>query len=38
MIALSSTSAVDGIDVEVAGGEAFGFLGPDGAGKTSTTR
>jgi lipooligosaccharide transport system ATP-binding protein len=30
--------AVDGIDVEVAPGEAFGFLGPNGAGKTSTMR
>lgn len=31
-------TAVDGIDVEVAPGEAFGFLGPNGAGKTSTMR
>jgi lipooligosaccharide transport system ATP-binding protein len=31
-------TAVDGIDVEVARGEAFGFLGPNGAGKTSTMR
>ena len=30
--------AVDGIDFEVAAGEAFGFLGPNGAGKTSTMR
>jgi lipooligosaccharide transport system ATP-binding protein len=30
--------AVDGIDVEVARGEAFGFLGPNGAGKSSTMR
>jgi len=30
--------AVDGIDVDVAPGEAFGFLGPNGAGKTSTMR
>ncbi len=30
--------AVDGIDVEVAPGEAFGFLGPNGAGKTSTMK
>ena len=30
--------AVDGIDFEVAPGEAFGFLGPNGAGKTSTMR
>jgi len=31
-------TAVDGIDVEIAPGEAFGFLGPNGAGKTSTMR
>ncbi len=31
-------TAVDGIDFEVAKGEAFGFLGPNGAGKTSTMR
>ncbi len=30
--------AVDGIDFEVARGEAFGFLGPNGAGKTSAMR
>jgi lipooligosaccharide transport system ATP-binding protein len=30
--------AVDGIDFEVASGEAFGFLGPNGAGKTSAMR
>lgn len=30
--------AVDGIDVDVAPGEAFGFLGPNGAGKSSTMR
>jgi lipooligosaccharide transport system ATP-binding protein len=30
--------AVDGIDVDVAIGEAFGFLGPNGAGKSSTMR
>src|SRR5215210_7056349 len=30
--------AVDGIDFDVAPGEAFGFLGPNGAGKTSTMR
>jgi lipooligosaccharide transport system ATP-binding protein len=33
-----SFTAVDGIDVEVAPGEAFGFLGPNGAGKTSAMR
>jgi len=31
-------TAVDGIDFDVAVGEAFGFLGPNGAGKTSTMR
>jgi lipooligosaccharide transport system ATP-binding protein len=31
-------TAVDGIDFEVAKGEAFGFLGPNGAGKSSTMR
>jgi lipooligosaccharide transport system ATP-binding protein len=30
--------AVDGIDLDVAQGEAFGFLGPNGAGKSSTMR
>ena len=30
--------AVDGIDLDVAPGEAFGFLGPNGAGKSSTMR
>jgi lipooligosaccharide transport system ATP-binding protein len=33
-----SFTAVDGIDVDVASGEAFGFLGPNGAGKSSTMR
>ncbi len=31
-------TAVDGVDFEVARGEAFGLLGPNGAGKTSTMR
>ncbi len=31
-------TAVDGIDFDIARGEAFGFLGPNGAGKTSTMR
>jgi lipooligosaccharide transport system ATP-binding protein len=31
-------TAVDGIDFDVAHGEAFGFLGPNGAGKSSTMR
>jgi lipooligosaccharide transport system ATP-binding protein len=30
--------AVDGIDFDVARGEAFGLLGPNGAGKSSTMR
>jgi ABC-type Na+ transport system ATPase subunit NatA len=30
--------AVDGIDFDVARGEAFGFLGPNGTGKSSTMR
>jgi lipooligosaccharide transport system ATP-binding protein len=33
-----SFTAVDGIDFDVAPGEAFGFLGPNGAGKSSTMR
>jgi lipooligosaccharide transport system ATP-binding protein len=33
-----SFTAVDGIDFEVGAGEAFGFLGPTGAGKSSTMR
>jgi len=31
-------TAVDGVDFDVAKGEAFGFLGPNGAGKSSTMR
>ena len=31
-------TAVDGIDFEVAPGEAFGLLGPNGAGKSTTMR
>jgi ABC-2 type transport system ATP-binding protein len=31
-----SVQAVRGIDLEVNGGEIFGLIGPDGAGKTST--
>src|ERR1041384_2294766 len=27
-----------GVDLEVTGGEIFGFLGPNGAGKTTTLR
>ncbi|WP_448638352.1 ABC transporter ATP-binding protein [Geodermatophilus sp. URMC 63] len=33
-----SAAAVDGIDVDIAPGEAFGFLGPNGAGKSTTMR
>jgi ABC-type multidrug transport system ATPase subunit len=32
------TVALDGIDADVSSGEIFGFLGPDGAGKTSLFR
>jgi spermidine/putrescine transport system ATP-binding protein len=32
------TRAVDGIDLEVAGGEFFSLLGPSGCGKTTTLR
>ncbi len=31
-------TAVDGIDVEVPAGQIFGFLGPNGSGKTTTIR
>ena len=31
-------TAVDGIDLDVARGEVFGFLGPNGSGKTTTIR
>ena len=32
------TQALDGLDLEVQGGEVHGFLGPNGAGKTTTIR
>ncbi|SHE79996.1 ABC-type multidrug transport system, ATPase component [Fodinibius roseus] len=32
------TTALDDLSFEVAGGELFGFIGPDGAGKTSLFR
>jgi ABC-2 type transport system ATP-binding protein len=32
------TRALDGLDLEVAGGEVHGYLGPNGAGKTVTIR
>ena len=34
----ATMTAVDGIDFDVAAGEAFGFLGPNGAGKTTAMR
>ena len=33
-----SLSAVEDLDLEVGGGELFGFLGPNGAGKTTTIK
>ena len=33
-----TTTAVDGLDLEVRPGEVFGFLGPNGAGKSMTIR
>ncbi len=33
-----SVAVVDSLDLEVYGGEIFGFLGPNGAGKTTTIR
>ncbi|MGC4153636.1 MAG: ABC transporter ATP-binding protein [Propionicimonas sp.] len=33
-----SFTAVDGIDVDVPRGQVFGFLGPNGSGKTTTIR
>jgi ABC-2 type transport system ATP-binding protein len=33
-----STTALDGLDLDVAAGVVYGFLGPNGAGKTTTMR
>ncbi|HEY7281344.1 MAG TPA: ABC transporter ATP-binding protein [Actinomycetota bacterium] len=33
-----ATTALDGLDLEVRGGGVFGFLGPNGSGKTTTIR
>ena len=33
-----SFTAVDGVDFDVARGTIFGFLGPNGSGKTTTIR
>ena len=33
-----AVQAVRGVDLEIRRGEMFGFIGPDGAGKTSTLR
>ncbi len=36
--AFGTTRAVDGVSLSVRAGEAFGLVGPDGAGKTTTLR
>jgi ABC-2 type transport system ATP-binding protein len=36
--AFGQTRAVDGLSLRVAAGEAYGLVGPDGAGKTTTLR
>jgi ABC-2 type transport system ATP-binding protein len=37
-VRFGETTAVEGVDLEVAPGEVFGLLGPNGAGKTTTIR
>ncbi len=37
-ISFGSTRAVDGVSLAVAAGQAYGLVGPDGAGKTTTMR
>jgi ABC-2 type transport system ATP-binding protein len=34
----NGVSAVDGLDLDIRGGEIYGFLGPNGAGKSTTVR
>jgi ABC-type multidrug transport system ATPase subunit len=36
--AFGEVRAVDGVTLAVAAGEAYGLVGPDGAGKTTTLR
>ena len=36
--AFGKTTAVEGLDLELVGGQVVGFLGPNGAGKTTVLR
>src|SRR3989442_2953214 len=36
--AFGEVDAVNGVDLDIAGGEIYGFLGPNGAGKSTTVR